>query len=369
MAEVASTSVVLSLWRVFGMTDIFHDRPEEWPVVAPAGPVAGDQLRLSLGAVPNDLVRSVTEWSAQGNARLSMRLGHIESREQAQAQYEADLEHADASIFDEPYPMAFTLRLTRGLQVGGSIAHDLYWAEGLPSLSDNVAAFEKVGNSYLDAVIPYLIEPMAPMNFGRLLYAERRAFCTAHERPACLTARFSLSIADWGAQVTRAGGWAAAPTMPLAQALADLPTGSRPGALTSGASEFFMLAVAEEDSLRRFVFAFAGLEHLATQVASKRRARLTQRLVELDEAMPVQELIWPEQQPDRGLRFRLATLIYLYSPVTAAADVAQANELVAFRNKLFHGVNSDTEFRNQSIACKELLRRYLGLVAGAEGPG
>ncbi len=58
-------------------------------------------------------------------------------------------------------------------------------------------------------------------------------------------------------------------------------------------------------------------------------------------------------------------MIYLYSPATAAADVAQAKELAAFRNGLFHGVSSDAEFRNHSIACKELLRRYLGLVASA----
>lgn len=369
MPEVASTSVVLSLWRVFGMAEVIPERPAEWTVTQSAGPTVGDQLWLSLGAVPNDLVRSVTEWGAQGNTRVSIQVGHIGSREEAQARYEADLEDADASIFDEPYPMALTLRLTREVQVAGPIGNDLHWAEDLPSLTDEVVAFEIVGNSYLDSVVPFLIEPMSPMNFGRLLYGERRAFCTADDRPAFLTPRFSMSIADWGVQVTRAGGWGAAPTLPLAQALAGMPTGSRPGALTSGAAEFFMLAVAEEDSLRRFVFAFAGLEHLATQVASKRRSLLIQQLAELDKAMPVQELIWPDSQPDRGLRFRLAAMIYLYSPQTADVDVAQANELAAFRNKLFHGVNSDNEFRNHSIVCKELLRRYLGLVADVEGPG
>ena len=130
-----------------------------------------------------------------------------------------------------------------------------------------------------------------------------------------------------------------------------------------------MLAMAEQDSLRRFVFAFAGLEVLATQVEKRMRPELLRRLSVLDGSAVWAELLWPATDDERAVRnlvFRFAMLAYLYSPSTAADDVSICKQLAKFRNNLFHGGNTEDEFRDRSIICKELLKRYLAAVAGAE---
>ena len=360
-------TVDLTLWRTFGMTEVVPGRPDEWVTSHAAGPQAGDEVALTLGRVPNELLQAVTEWGAQTPSRLGARSGHIVDRQQSHERYEAAYAEADTPHFDEPYPMALTVSLRRRLAAPPGLADDLHWAEERPWLMEALTRFEEAGNIYLDAVIPYLVTPMWPMNFGRLLYGERRAFCTSPGRPAYMTPRFTLSIADWGAQVTRVGGWSALPTDALASALTTLPTGRKAGPLTAAPAECFLLAAAEQDPVRQFVFAFAGLDMLANAVASKRRERLVKALEMLDEQLPAAQLLWPEAGRDRGLPFKIAAMVYLYSPGSTNVDVAQAVRLTKFRNEMFHSSRADEDFRNASITCKEFLRRYLGLVAASDG--
>lgn len=360
-------TVDLTLWRTFGMTEVMPGRPDEWVTSHAAGPQAGDEVALALGRVPNKLLQAVTEWGAQTPSRLGARSDHRINRQQSQERYEASYAEADTPHFDEPYPMALTVSLKRRLTAPPLLADDLHWAEESPWLMKALGRFEETGNTYLDAVIPYLITPMWPMNFGRLLYGERRAFCTSPGRPAFMTPRFTLSVADWGAQVTRVGGWSALPTGELAAALADLPSGRRAGPLTAAPAGCFLLAAAEQDPVRQFVFAFAGLDMLANAVASKRRERLVTALERLDEQLPATQLLSPEAGRDRGLPFKIAAMVYLYSPNSTGDDIAEATRLTTLRNELFHSSRADEDFRDASITCKEFLRRYLGLVAAREG--
>lgn len=54
----------------------------------------------------------------------------------------------------------------------------------------------------------------------------------------------------------------------------------------------------------------------------------------------------------------------LFSPSTALEDTRACKVIASIRNDLFHtGELDDNEIRSQGIACKELLRRYLGLVS------
>jgi hypothetical protein len=55
----------------------------------------------------------------------------------------------------------------------------------------------------------------------------------------------------------------------------------------------------------------------------------------------------------------------VFSPATAAVDVALLRNLHRIRNLMFHG-GEDHIDRSSSVQCQELLRRYLGLVAAAE---
>lgn len=56
----------------------------------------------------------------------------------------------------------------------------------------------------------------------------------------------------------------------------------------------------------------------------------------------------------------------LHSPGTAGADTALCKQIAKTRNSLFHGKGLANDLRNNGVACAELLRRYLGLVARSE---
>jgi hypothetical protein len=126
-----------------------------------------------------------------------------------------------------------------------------------------------------------------------------------------------------------------------------------------------MAALAEEDDVRRFVFAFAGLELLATQAEKYVRPRLVERIAAADPLVPVDQLLFPSSDKDRvwrNLLFRFAAMATVYSPDTAIADVETCRTLATLRNELFHGVE-EGEVQASSIQCRELLRRYLALLA------
>lgn len=368
--EHLTLAATLQLWRVFGMTDIFADRPERWEEIAEAGPLAGDHMKIVFGEPPVEVIDALTQLDAQGNGLVELQVGHIRSAAELNELYERDLPEARTHVFDEPYPSWLALSLSRSIKPLAQADWPVGWAADPKSLYAAMARFEAEGNVYLDSTVPRLLSAMGHMNPGRLLYGDRRAFCIAPGRAAIRIPKFTMTIADWGAQVTRAGGWAAAaPMAPLAEALAKLSTSKVDSALTADAAEWFLLATAEQDDLRRFVFAFAGLELLASQVAKHRRSELVGRLTGLDESAPWTELLWPatdDERVNRNLVFKFSLLAYMYSPSTANDDVATCKALMKFRNNLFHGGHSEIEFRENSIICKEMLRRYLAAVACAE---
>lgn len=182
--------------------------------------------------------------------------------------YDRDLPEARTLVFDDPYPSWLSICLSRSMQV---VVHEdatVGWAEDEGFL-EALQEFQREGNPYLDASFPRLLSAMWPMNPGRLVYGDPRCLCIAPGRAAFRVPKFTLTVADWGVQMSRQDGWAAAPTAALADALTRLPTGKVDSPLTADACPWFMLANAEQDDLRRFVFAFAGLEVLASQVAKQ----------------------------------------------------------------------------------------------------
>ena len=52
----------LVLWRVFGLSDVFEDRPvPSWTIEEDRGPEPADRLRTSIGDVPEDLHDALIE--------------------------------------------------------------------------------------------------------------------------------------------------------------------------------------------------------------------------------------------------------------------------------------------------------------------
>jgi hypothetical protein len=168
--------------------------------------------------------------------------------------------------------------------------------------------------------------------------------------------------------VGRGGGWASAPTGQISSAINQVPSTKVDYKLIGQPTSWLCAAMAEEDDhLRRFTFAFAGLELLATQTEKANRDALIARMEGLDNCVPIRELFWPGTNEDFALRnivFRFAALATLYSPDTALEDVKNFRVIAKGRNDFYHG---SEQVITLSLArdCEELLRKYLGLVASA----
>src|SRR4051812_33612768 len=78
-AETAETSVSpghLTVWRVFGLSYLFDDRPQPyWEAASQAGPGRDDRLSVFIGEVPNELLESLKDWRAQIPLLLRAQVG------------------------------------------------------------------------------------------------------------------------------------------------------------------------------------------------------------------------------------------------------------------------------------------------------
>jgi hypothetical protein len=322
-----------------------------------------------IGDPVDDLILSLQQWHAQKSVLLDMFYGHPVTPQDRQARYEQELSDAVPTEFDEPYPLWLTLRLIRPLEVTATRGAVTGWiAEDAEAVMAALGKFEDEGNRYLDGVVARLLGSIWPMNLGQLRYPGRQAFLTAQGRAALRTHEIKVTIKDSSVWTDRAGGWKNAPTAAIIDTVRALPSGGSFSSRIAGPAQWFNAALAEEDDLRRFVFAFAGLELLATQAEKHSRGELVQRITEADSSLPVKELLWPSTDEDRVTRnlvFRFAAMASVYSPTTAVADVEACRALARTRNHLFHGAE-DGDVGDQSIQCKELLGRYLSLVGAAE---
>ncbi len=367
--EIEQVEAELVLWRVFGLADKFDDMPAPgWMASEERGPKLGDRMRIVLGDLPEDLIESLTQWRAQLSGILEMQFGGAAITEADRlALYERDLPNIRLTEFDEPYPTWFTIRLSRPLVLHGRSVATFGWVANADAVEDALAEFEKGGNQYLDGAVGRMIGALGITNLAAMRYGERRAMLLAPGRAPIALPRLEMTVKDSGVSVGRQPGYAASLTKSINDALLALPSGSEIGRVTSGGARWFCAARAEDDDLRRFVFAFAGLEALITSAEKASRQQLLERLAAVDATLPASELLWPSTNEDfvnRNLVFRFAAVAAVYSPATAIEDLAMFRELARARNLMFHG-SDDSVDKSKSVQCTELLRRYLGLVATA----
>ena len=155
-----------------------------------------------------------------------------------------------------------------------------------------------------------------------------------------------------------------APTQTLTTALRRMPSGGSGnfGSSTAKAAQWYTYAtsVSENEDLPRFVFAIAGIEVLIRQTQKAVRGKLLKVLGELAPDAPVKDLLWPEKGDawvERNLLANFAGLATIYSPESASLDTEIFRSLVQTERTTSRLRESDV--RNQGIACRELLRRYL----------
>lgn len=378
MADLPVASDLLDaemvLWRVFGIGETLGDLASPgWSEEATRGPKLTDALRVSIGDLPADLLQSLTEWRAQLSGLLEMQVGNLRDAAERVALYERDLPTIELREFENPYPNWFVLRLSRPLQVSAVRDAVVGWVvDDTGSVAEALLSFGEEGAKYIDGAIASMIGPLGITNLSHLRFGDDRPFIVAPDRAATALGRLELTVHDWGVQVGRQPGYAATLTASVGDALRALPSGKQIGKATAGPARWFVAAKAEEtDNLRRFVFAFVGLEMLVTHAEKDARTQLVKRLTDLDTAnpIPVVDLLWPgtnEDMINRNLVFRFAALASVCSPATAVEDVAMFRDLAKARNLLFHGAENGVD-KSRSVQCLELLRTYLGLVAGKAG--
>lgn len=371
LPETAEVEAELVLWRVFGLSDVYDDRPlPAWSIGENRGPDTSDRLEIVVGDLPDDLISALQQWRAQSSTLLSAHVGRSFTYAEVNEQFHADLTSDVPTQFLDPYPIWFTVRLSRRTNLQGVLGAEALWLTGSPDEEERITAFEADGNRYLDATTARLLAATYPLNLGRSRYADRRAFVMAPGRAAYMRPSFKLTVKDSGVRVGRSEGWVGAPTGALTKMLQNLPSGSGNadfGATTSKAAQWYTYStsVADDEDLQRFVFAIAGLEVLIKQTQKAVRKKLLDNLSDLAPGLPIRDLLWPATSPnwvDRNLLANFAGLAAVHSPSTAQSDTESFRSIMQTRNDLFHG-SENSDVRSRGIACKELLRRYLGLIA------
>jgi len=368
--EVTATTATLTLWRVFGLADNYNDRPKPyWTADAVVTSSPADSIAVMIGEVPEDLLTTLRQWRAQVRGQLSIFTGQQVTPYQRLQMYHEDLDKVQIREFEDPYVAWLTVCMKRSIEVAFPAEGELDWGANIEAIINALQEFVEQGNPVLDCAVASIIGASEGLNIRRLRFAEKRPYLTAPGKAAITIPNPQLTIQDSGISVGRNDGWAAAPAEQIAAAVSSMaatPITKSISKLIGQPMSWLCSAMGEEeDDLRRFTFAFAGLELLATQVEKNSRQELIGMIEDLNGNLPVVELLWPSTNEDfvwRNLVFRFAVMAAIYSPDTAKADVATFRPIAKARNDMFHG-SDQTITRELSIACEGLLKKYVGTVA------
>lgn len=370
-SEAVTTTATLTLWRVFGLSDNFSDRPKPyWTADAAVTSSLTDRIAVMIGDVPDELLTSLRQWRAQIRGQLDMLVGHTVTPEQRLQMYSEDYDKVQLTEFEaDPYVAWLTICVKRSTEISSLGNEEFDWGPDVERIVGAMQRFEGEGNLVLDRAVASVIGASEGLNVRHLRFADKRPLLSAPGKASIMIANPQMSIKDSGVIVGRNDGWAVAPVDRIAAAISSIAS----TAITKNVSKLIGQPMSwlgsamgeEEDDLRRFTFAFAGLELLVTQVEKNSRSELIKAIEGLDENLPVTDLLWPSTSDDfvwRNLIFRFAVTAAIYSPSTAKADVAAFKPIARARNDMFQG-SEQTITREISIACTELLRKYVALVA------
>lgn len=368
--EATATTATLTLWRVFGLADDFNDRPKRyWTADAVITSSPTDSIAVMIGEAPEDLLTALRQWRAQARGVLSIITGHSVTPDGRLEMYHEDLSTVQIREFENPYVAWLTVCMKRSIKVALPAEGELDWGANVEAISNALQEFSEQGNPVLDCAVASVVGASEGLNIRHLRFADKRPYLTASGKAAITIPITQMRIQDSGISVGRNDGWATAPTEQIAAAISSIAaTSITKNTLKLIGQPMSWLCSAmgeEEDDLRRFTFAFAGLELLATQVEKNSRGELIGMIENLNANLPVIELLWPAANEDfvsRNLVFRFAVMATIYSPGTAKADVATFKPIAKARNDMFHG-SDQTITRELSIACEGLLRKYVGIVA------
>jgi hypothetical protein len=355
----------MCVWRIFGVGHDWADRPQEArsrTFTVNSGPVQGDSTTVVVGDIPPHVLTAIGDWRAVRRLALDAALGgtHFGSLSPAEREALIESDRANLNLDDVigHFPLWITFEVARPAELA-------VYSENSGKLLDDLNGFGAAANDYLVSVMARVSAALGEQLQGeQLLFAEPRAYLLSEGRRAV-----TVPVSDGSAtlSLTSAVGWMTLPFDAIEEALRGVPDAAEPDVLYRKAARLLWSALEHErDALRRFLFAFVGLEVLANQAGGKLRNQVADSLTAELGGLPVRDLILPDRSdgepPYRSIQFKFACLAVAVSRTTAAQDVATFRRLVKARNRLAHGATVETDDL-PARDCVELLRRYVSLVA------
>ncbi len=380
--EPAAVSVPAQLctWRVYGVARSYSDMGTEtgWTTSGDAGLQEGDQLHLSVGELPDEVVALVREHRASSRYLLEAMLLHqhedlsLGERGVLLGSYASEANDAESAVRGN-YSTWMTLGISRPTEV---LAHPdapaLWVREDRDPLMAQMKAFGKDTADRLDLafamLLPVLGEDLRP---ERQLLLDR-VYLDAPGRMAMTLPSLNMGLGHLTVETT---GWDNLPFARLADAVSHFSTlPQQAGGLAGTASRWLQAALAVQgDQLRRFQFAFFGLEVLANKVGKAVESSVVEDLT-AETDLPMTQLIWPAPKdadsPWRNATLRFTLAAAHLSRETAVDDVETFRELAKCRNDLAHGNATPDELDDlPASAAIGLLTRYVALVGAAFSSG
>lgn len=365
----------LCSWRVFGVSGSYTDRPGDgWSSTARSGLHSGDEVTLTIGEIPRHVVEGMRAFYAGTQFMLRYLVAGefsdsgLEERDVILQGLAHEAEHVEEAVRGK-FSMWLTLEVCRPMRLQAHPTARYAWVRDDRLTTELLDKFAHEAGDFLDraatALLPALGEELRP---NRVLAGRRRTYVMAPGKAALGLPDITAS----GSGHAVRSGWAQLPFEKVGAAL-QMVADMRPesGNLLRAASRWLFAALAEEsDPLRKFLFAFFGLEVLANKVGKRVEGSVVQSLtVEL--GLPVTHLVWPTPReadsPWRSLTFRFAMMAVHLNREEASADIDTFRDLAKSRNDLSHGAATEEDV--EQLPCHvaiELLQRYLSLAVEAE---
>lgn len=363
--EPVEIAARLCVWRVLGVANDYGDRPVDqspWRS-SPATFDGGLELSVSIGDVPGVVPDALRSWRAHANYLLNDMFGRhyegmsIEDRRGVLADMEAGIEIGDF----KDCPTFVTLEASRPMTLRGDPDARFLWASDDQPTAEHFRTFERIAGEALDALVAWVLPQLgAQLQLASVRLGGERAYVVAPGKAALAAPRVSMTAAGL---VLLGTGWQQLPFGALDDKLRTF-AGVFPSLTRhlARAGRWLLLALAEVDSLRRFLFAYCGLEVLVQQTHVSVRRELVAGLGREQPELPVEHLLWPsvpdDAAPFRNLVFKFASLATVVARDSALNDVAAFRAIAKARNDLAHGGADDLDDLPAASAI-ELLRRYI----------
>ena len=365
----------LCFWRVYEISRDFARRPVDGSgdrmFSVPLGTNGSDSLAVFVGAFPARVRQALLEHRTRGMYLLNRLTGAYRGMPADQLEEEIAALEGQWNLDDLKIGngLHLTLEMRRTVSLLVHAGPRYLWDDEGSSRPDRreFEDFAKKAASTLDVALAWLLPSLDTRpQLSRLVVAGRRTYLLAPGKAALTMPE--LKVAATGGVVS-ADGWADQMWRQLEDSLRAYPS-HMPGAreLLAVPSRWLSLSLGEDDPVRRFLFAYCGLEVLANKVVSRWRPALIESLRRDLSGVPVGELLWPKSQddryPERNLIFSFATAATLLSHESAESDTDIFRMIAKRRNSLAHGSANDLEELPHAEAVA-LLQRYVTAVAAA----